>query len=265
MLSCVLLCHHSSTKLADFKLWGYDIFVPYLKKEAIILSKAAVGEHDKRLTLLLDDGRLIEAKVRRARDVASKWGSVTEPVSHVRLELYERGNHFTITGIALVSYMSSIYRSFESCVVADYMIELVSLCTPFGCPETGLFDLVLSSFEAANDPLTPPLSALASYMLTYLSILGYSLNLNFCHVCGAPIEGDCFFDVACGSVVCGNCAGRGLVRLPFFALSAMRGLIEGADIEMPPKLAKGIVTLLSRVYKDRFEACPKSSLHILEA
>lgn len=243
---------------------GYDFPVPYLKKEAIILSKITIGEYDKKLILLLDDGRLIEAIIRRARDVASKWGSVTEPYSHVQLELYERNNHFTITGIALLLYYSSIYRSFQCCVVADYIVETITLCTPLGCPETGLFNLVLSSLKGLNESIILPLSILISYMLNYLSILGYGLNLSYCHVCNKQIEDDCFFDVGYGSVVCSHCSYNGLLKIPFFAISVMRKLIEGDKVEMPSKLAKGLITLLSRIYLNRFDVQPKSSLHILE-
>ena len=236
----------------------------YTNHEALIIGKTPTAEHDKILNLLLEDGRRVEAKIRKARDTSAKWTSITEPVSLVELELYEKANRFTITSINLLEYFDGIYSDFIHCVASDYIFELIQGCTPYGCAEIGLFEITLESYRFLAKKELEPLSVLASYLLDFSNILGYGTNFYTCKTCGVRVESNCGFDVKTGQVVCSGCKLAQHLNIPDYALKAIQALGTSYTnrLDLNPKLAFGVITLLERVIKDRFDFVPKSSYHL---
>ncbi len=233
--------------------------MPYIKTKALIIGKMPYKEHDKTLKLLLEDGRRIEAKIRKARDTGSKWGAVTEPVALIEVEVYERAGRFTITGISIDKFYQS--KDYPSMVAQEFVAEIIEKTTPYAFCEEEIFDVAKSAFDELEtfDKLT----ACTKFLLETLRIHGYNLNVSSCSGCGAGIDSDCFFDLATGSTVCKNCKTAHSIRFPMAAVEAVRQL-EDHDLSesMRPQMAKGLIELMLRIVSARFDARINTSLHL---
>jgi DNA repair protein RecO len=233
--------------------------MPYIKTKALIIGKMPYKEHDKTLKLLLEDGRRIEAKIRKARDTGTKWGAVTEPVALIEVEIYERAGRFTITGISIDKFYES--KDYASMVAQDFVAEIIEKTTPYGFCEEEIFGIAVTTFDDLErfDKLT----TCARFLLETLRVHGYNLNVSSCSGCGTGIESDCHFDLATGSTVCKNCLTAYSIRFPMTAVEAVKKLEEnGASVTLHPQMSKGLIELMLRIVSARFDAKINTSLHL---
>jgi DNA repair protein RecO len=233
--------------------------MPYIKTKALIIGKKLHKEHDKNLSLLLEDGRRIEAKIRKARDTTAKWGSVTEPVSNVEVDIYDRAGKYTITGIENIKYYSQ--ASYSLMVAQEFVCEAIEKTTAYAHPEDGLFDTALSALDAIENGKAR--IAVVWFLLELLQIHGYPVHVHSCLFCGAKIDSDCHFDVSTGSTVCKSCRTANCISFP---MSAVKAVIElennGLKAELPEKMARGLTKLMTRILSARFDANLATSLHV---
>lgn len=234
--------------------------MPYIKTKALIIGKKLHKEHDKNLLLLLEDGRKIEAKIRKARDTSAKWGAVTEPVSCVEVDVYERAARFTITGIDIVKfYGQSLYKLM---VAQEFICEVVDKTTPYSHPEEELFDTAIKALDALE---TSDLgTTIAWFLFEILRINGYPLHVDTCVSCGASIDADACFDLSTGSAVCRSCKTANSINFPYTAVQAVRKLeCDECNADIPQKMALGLIKLELRILTARFETNLGTSLHVL--
>lgn len=233
--------------------------MPYIKTKALIIGKKLHKEHDKNLLLLLEDGRKIEAKIRKARDTSAKWGSVTEPVSEVEIDIYDRAGKYTITGIENINYFSQL--SYELMVCQEFICETIDKTTPYAHHEDGLYELARQTME--NLESLSKKEVLVCYLFNLLHLHGYNVHVHSCICCGSSIENDSYFDIQTGSTVCKNCKNAHCISFPLSAVNALKAIEdEGYNTKLPDKMSKGLLKLLLRILSSRFEVSFATSLHV---
>ena len=238
--------------------------MPYTKHCAIIVGRTLKGDSDKNLLLVLDDGRKVEASIRKARDSFARWSCITEPVSLVEVELYAKKNKNTIVSMQLKRFYANIPKNITSALAEALIFELIESMLPFDIPENCLFDSLNKTYQLLNMSSQNHFSVLVWFMSDFLSVMGYHLQTNSCQLCGSKIDSDCFFDIKRGSVLCHECSSKGMIPLPNFARKAISVLefVEPDGLSFDDKLAKGLIELFSRVIHNRFDINLKTSLHI---
>lgn len=234
--------------------------MPYIKTKALIIGKKLHKEHDKNLLLLLEDGRKIEAKIRKARDTSAKWGAITEPVSCVEVDVYERAARFTITGIDIIKFYGQ--SSYKLMVAQEFICEVIDKTTPYSHSEEELFGTAVKALDALE--ISDLGTTIAWFLFEILRVNGYPLHVDTCVSCGANIETDACFDVATGSTVCRGCRTATSINFPYTAVSAVRKLeIEECKADIPKKMIQGLIKLELRILSARFDTNLRTSLHVL--
>lgn len=238
--------------------------MPYTKHKALVIGRTLKGDCDKTLLLVTDDGRKLEATIRKARDSSSKWACVTEPVCEVEVELYMRKHKATIVSLQLANFYSNISKSLSSAVAEAMIFELLNSILPIDMPEDMLYENLSTAYKLLNLQTANHLSVLAWFIYGFLYGIGYQLSMENCQVCGSKITGDAYFDVKKGSAICAGCVTRGNIHLPDFARKAIGALeyVTPEGLSFDPKLSKGIIELFARVIQNRFDVTLKTSLHV---
>lgn len=236
----------------------------YSKATAIIFDSSPTGEHDKYLEMIMEDGRRVSAKIRKARHTKSKWGASAEPVSVVGVQLYEKQSRLTVTGISVEESFDGIRETFERSVASAYIAEVIKSSTPYGVPENDTFDITVDTFRslAQSDDV---MLTVNTFLATIIQSAGYAIELDYCCGCGRKVEGDRRFSVDAVSVVCPECRALGVIRVPEFAVIAIRRLCAGEDVapgEMKEKLSAGINMFFERIIEGKFNFKPRSSLRL---
>ncbi|HOO97750.1 MAG TPA: DNA repair protein RecO [Caldisericia bacterium] len=235
----------------------------HFKTNAIIYATKSFKDHDKFLSLMQEDGRRIDAKIRKARHTNTKWGSLTEPVSVVSLMLYEKSNHYTVTGISLIEHFESIDKDYKKMLACEVIAETINNTTPYGVAEDGNFDIVYDIFSIL-DNTNDAILTINIFFSKIILAAGYSIDLDYCGVCGSSIDNDCYFDVELGSTLCNNCHTPNRISLPNFARLALKDIIGGKLSTYDKKLMIGINILLERIVEHHFGFRSRCSLHLRE-
>lgn len=238
--------------------------MPYTKHNALIIGRTLKGDCDKTLLIVTDDGRKLEATIRKARDGTSKWACITEPVCEVEVELYMRKHKATIVSLKLVNFFSNITKLPSSAVAEAMIFEIVKSILPIDVPEENLYKSLLKAYSLLNNSGDNHLSVLAWFIFGFLYGIGYQVSMDFCSTCSEIIQGDAYFDINRGSAICKNCVSRGNINLPEFARKAISVLeyVKPEGLSFDPKLSKGIIELFSRIIQNRFDVTLKTSLHV---
>lgn len=235
----------------------------YFKSTGIIFDTKPTGEHDKYLELILEDGRRISAKIRKARHTKSKWGAVAEPVTVAKFELYEKQNRFTVTGISSQEQLLIISNSFEKAIASKYVAEMITGTTPYDISEPGTFEITLDVFKKINESKNV-LVTVNEFLAEIINAAGYPIETRYCLVCGDEIKGDCRFSIAECSTICENCSTINQVKFPGFAREGLSKICgcEGDNFNMDKKLLLGLHELLERIIYTHFNFKPRTSLHL---
>lgn len=250
--------------LAHIQIQPYYHLVPYTKHKALLIGRTLKGDCDKTLLIVTEDGRKLEATIRKARDSTSKWACVTEPVCEVEVELYMRKHKATIVSLQLLKFFSNIPKTPSSAVSEAMIFEIVNAILPIDVPEDNLYESLRKTYNILNNPSENHLSVLAWFIFGFLFGIGYQLSMENCQVCGEKIEGDSYFDIKKGSAICASCVSRGNIHLPDFARKAISALeyVSPDGLSFDPKLSKGIIELFTRIIQNRFDVTLKTSLHV---
>lgn len=195
---------------------------PTFATRAIVLRSRPLGERDRALTLLCEDGAKLSASARGARGTKSKLAAVSQPFLVARL-LLARGKTFAIVQQAEIENAHShIVTNLQRATWAAYCCELCD-ALPEDLPEAGAFALLevaLGALDAA--PLQPAdvehraLEAVGRWFEAhFLALLGYAPQLGRCLTCErkivvAPEEGarKLAFSPTMGGTLCSSCAAR---------------------------------------------------------
>jgi DNA repair protein RecO (recombination protein O) len=176
------------------------------KTEAVVLRSIRLGEADRVLHLYTEDRGRIGAVAKGIRRVKSRFGGRLEPLSRVKLVLYEgRSDLCTITAAdtvhahaALRERRETIERATDAC---DAVLRLFDAAEP-NQPAYNLLchELALLDSDAA---LATRAQALA-FRMKLLLAAGFVPELAGCAACGER-EHLGAFSAAAGGVVCPGC------------------------------------------------------------
>lgn len=236
----------------------------YTKQTAIIFDSSPAGEHDKYLEMIVEDGRRVSARIRKARHTKSKWGASAEPVSVVSVQLYEKQSRLTVTGMSAVETFEGIDKTYERLLASAYIAEVIRGTTPYGVPESDTFEITVDTYRSLARSEDVKLTV-NTFLSTIIQSAGYAIELDYCCECGREMTGDRRFSVDEVSVVCPDCRSYGTVRIPGFAVTAIRRLCDGDSVapgEMDAKLSAGIHMFFERIIEGKFNCRPRSSLRL---
>jgi DNA repair protein RecO (recombination protein O) len=182
--------------------------MPLLETEAIVLRTYRLGEADKIASLLTRQHGRLRAVATGAQRPKSRFGGTLEPLSYIRLWLFERENRELLrinSGEILESFfrMQCDYRLHAG---AQYVAEAVEKLLPERETNERTFRLVLAVLRAMRrtSEVVRPLIFFNYWLLR----LGGTLpNLQECGKCGRPFDdAQVFIGGGFDSLVCGQCA-----------------------------------------------------------
>ncbi len=186
--------------------------------EAIVLRKVRVGEIHKALTLLTPSLGLLQALAHGAYKIKSRFRTLSEPFSHLRVYLYHdpvRGQH-KVTDMESLSLFESIRGSLVRYYTASLWAE-VSLKS-FGAGESQgrLFHLLLEALSVLESVSEQEAAALSvQFLLRFLTLSGLQPDLGACAGCARPFapQEAVYLPPRSPSLVCARCAGSGSLAL----------------------------------------------------
>ncbi len=166
----------------------------------IVLRTYKLGEADRIVVLITPERGMVRSVAKGVRKTRSKFGSRLEPLSHVRVQLYEgRSDLLTVTQAESVDHFRAIREDIDRLTKGLAMLEAVDHVALPDEPAPELYRMLLGALRtlAAND------SALvtAGFFLKLLTLEGAGPQVGECVLCG-DAEDLVAYSEADGGFVC---------------------------------------------------------------
>ena len=162
--------------------------MPLEQSEAFILRTFHVGEQDKIVIFFSKNRGLVKGIAKGARKFDNRFGSGLEPLSHVRLQYYEKEHKdlVVLNNCDLIESHFDLQRDVDRAFLLSYFSELIEEFIPSREKDDTLFRLLDSTLKAMN--VGGDLDLLGAYFEVWvLKINGFLPSFKKCRKCRKEI------------------------------------------------------------------------------
>ena len=181
-----------------------------IKTDAIVLRYANYGENNRTLTLLSPEMGLVSAAARGCRKVTSRMLTACELFTAGEYLLYQKGEHYTLTGFQLQENFYPIRQDVDKLSHGVYWLNLCEAAAQAGEECRRLFKMLLLSLAVLSYGDLPPRALTAVFLAQFSMLQGFSPRLDRCLRCGRALLPPMRFDVEGGGAGCAACAPSGM-------------------------------------------------------
>ena len=178
--------------------------------DAIVLHAQDYKDNNKILTLLSSEGK-ISATCKGINKQASKLKMVACPFCFAEFSLIEK-NIITVSGANIYDTFFALSTNYTNFICASCILDLVKRCPEDNSVLGEMFLPCVNAIKELCYNTTPPIISLLKFLLTYLSITGYKINLHTCASCGNKLK-TFYFNPYEANVVCFNCSNQTMLTL----------------------------------------------------
>ncbi|HBV95950.1 MAG: hypothetical protein JL50_04860 [Peptococcaceae bacterium BICA1-7] len=232
--------------------------------DAVILKSARTREADRVLTLFTRQVGKIRAMAHGVEKPASRKRGAVQPFSYSRLLLRRGRDIDSVSQGEGVEIFPALRQTLDGLARASYVAEMADAFTVEEDPNTGVFELLLATFNMLGRGCDP--IAARAFDIKLMSLVGYRPGLECCTVCGAPGGERLWFVPGQGGVVCAECSpesGRG-IEIKRGSLETLKALLRWDmgrihQIRPDPRTGSEIAAVMKKFVEYQLEKCIKSA------
>ncbi len=204
--------------------------------DALVIRVCDYKENDRLLTVLCADKGKCTLIAKGARSVKSNLLSVCRQFTYANFEMYEKNGMRWLSGGSINTAFFSTVEDIEKYALASYIGSLAEEITGEGVPCENVLRMTLNTLYAIENGVAPNDEIKAVYEIFAAAEMGFSPNLEGCHMCKRSVDGEeCWLDVMNGSLVCSKCR----TKLNSLAASQYEdrgaaGIIAPLSVGVPP-------------------------------
>jgi DNA repair protein RecO (recombination protein O) len=181
--------------------------MPLRESEAIVLRTYRLGEADKIVSLFTRQFGRLRAVASGAQRPKSRYGGVLEPLTYVRLWLFERQNRelWRINSAELQESFFSMQGEYRVHLAAQYIAEVSERVLPEREPNERTFRLLVAVLRGlkTSGSIDKPLLYFNYWLLR---LCGFLPELSQCAQCGRTVRDEpVYYGGGSLRVVCPNC------------------------------------------------------------
>jgi DNA repair protein RecO (recombination protein O) len=184
--------------------------MPLRETEAIVLRTYRLGEADKIVSLFTRQFGRLKAVAAGAQRAKSRYGGSLEPLSYIRLWIFERENRdlLRLNSAELLESFFEMQREYRGQIAATYMCEVCERLLPEREVNERAFRLLLAvvrGMKQSGDIGRP----LLYFNYWLLRLGGFLPDLEQCAACGGTLNQEkAFYRDDAEGLFCRSCVGR---------------------------------------------------------
>ncbi|MBQ3234991.1 MAG: DNA repair protein RecO [Clostridia bacterium] len=171
---------------------------------AIVLKSVDYKDNDKILTLYSLEKGKITAGIKGVKKSGAKLKFASEPFALCEYVLAERAGRYTVIGATYIDTFFNLRLSLEKYYTSSVILETLNLLTGENEPDHDLFTLAINAVKHVNYQ-SGELTALNSFLLNFINLLGYGIQKINCNGCDCKIDGRVFFSSRFAEFYCSSC------------------------------------------------------------
>lgn len=175
------------------------------REHGIVLRTYKLGESDKILRVLTREHGKRSAVGKGVRKTMSRFGARLEPLTHARLHLHRGRSMDVVKQAEILTSFQELRDDLDLFVAASALAELVDTLAVEDEPDTGLYELMLLGLQLLGERPASAQFTVAYFEFKVMGHAGFELMVGRCANCGGELEGDIWFSLALGGLICGSC------------------------------------------------------------
>jgi DNA repair protein RecO (recombination protein O) len=180
--------------------------MPLRETEALVLRTHRLGEADKIASLFTRQFGRVRAVATGAQRPKSRYGGTLEPLSHVRLWIFERENRdlLRINSAELAESFFDMQKDYRVQVAAQFIVEVAERFLPEREANERVFRLLLAVLRAMKrcGEVSRPLLYFDYWLLR---LGGFLPDLGQCGACGRALEAQGYYGPGSEGLLCAAC------------------------------------------------------------
>ena len=185
--------------------------MPLRETEAVVLRTYRLGEADKIVSFFTRQFGRLRAVAAGAQRPKSRYGATLEPLSYVRLWIFERENRdlLRLNSTELLESFFEMQRDYRGQIAAHYVSEVCERLLPERELNERVFRLLLAVLRGMKHPSDVERSLLY-FNYWVLRLGGFLPDLEQCAACGRILgEAPAFYGRGAEGLICAGCVGQG--------------------------------------------------------
>jgi DNA repair protein RecO (recombination protein O) len=195
---------------------------PLYRDTGVVLRTYKLGEADRIVVILTEHHGKVRAVAKGVRKTMSKFGARLEPLSHVRLLMYQGRELDIVSQAESVETLAPLVGDLDHLTSGLAMVEAIDQMALDREPSPHLYRMLVGALRTLGERNSP--LVVTAFYWKLLSAEGVRPELDECVRCGAT-EPFVAFDVMQGGVTCRNCRAGAPLSVP--ALDVMRMILGG--------------------------------------
>ena len=188
--------------------------MPLRETEAIVLRTIRLGEADKIASLLTRQLGRLRGVATGAQRTKSRYGGTLEPLSYIRLWVFERERRdlLRLNSAEMLESFFDMQRDYRMQVATQYLVEVLERFLPEREVNERAFRLVLAVLRGmkASREVTRPLLYFNYWLLR---LAGFLPELDRCHTCGLMFgETLGYYGAGAEGLACAGCRVPGVQK-----------------------------------------------------
>lgn len=189
--------------------------MPLRETEAIVLRTYRLGEADKIVSLFTRQMGRLRAVASGAQRTKTRYGGTLEPLSYIRLWVFERENRdlLRVNSTELVESFFDMQKDYRTQVAAQYLVEVTERMLPEREVNERAFRLLVTVARAMKQSgeIDRPL-VYFNYWL--LRLAGFLPSLDRCCVCGRALGTEPgYYGAGSEGLMCRDCRGSDRIEV----------------------------------------------------
>ena len=190
--------------------------MPLLESDAIILKTYPLGEADRIVAFFSRDRGKVRGVANGARRMKNRFGASLEPLSHSRIQYFERENRdlVRIQSAEILDSPMALFADYDRAMFAGQLVDLTDRFLPEHEPHDAVFRLVRMTLQAVEKAC--PLNVAECYFEVWmLRLAGVFPDLFNCFTCARVLGEVEERHLARGlqNVICSDCDHSGGVAV----------------------------------------------------
>jgi DNA repair protein RecO (recombination protein O) len=198
--------------------------MPLRETEAIVLRTYRLGEADKIASLFTRHSGRLRAVAQGALRTKSRYGGTLEPLSYVKIWVFERENRdlLRLNSVEIIESFFDMQKDYRVQLAAQFLAEVGERLLPEREVNERIFRLLLAVLRALKNSgeVNRPLLYFDYWMVR---LGGFLPNFDACASCGRALgEEGGYYSRGSEGLVCGDCKSTGSVHASAASLAMVR-------------------------------------------
>lgn len=176
-----------------------------INTEGIVLKQRKIASNRRLIVLFSREYGKITAGTNITEKGRGKNALALRPYTFSEYDIFKTRDSYNINAASVKQSFYSIGEDIDRFMAASTLIEYVDSVLEEGQKANKLFDMTLECLECIADASKGYNSIVYAFIVKSLRIFGVMPELNRCVNCSDSIEGDLFFSITSGGIICRNC------------------------------------------------------------